>query len=241
MNTFVFSYCVSIFVQFVAFVIQLYGTMLIVPRSLTLLKSALYVEFYVSIVEFIVYLWIGNSLSNYEVIMSKRYLDWFLTTNGLIISLTLLFIFFKQREEFMKEQKNKKALTYTPNNNIKHIAENNKHELKEMFLSNNLMLICGLLGEKQILPKIYSFSLGFLFFIYYFRILYESFAKHSHSGKILFYIITFIWSLYGFFHLLPTVSKNIGYNILDLLSKNIFGVFMVYLLLYPEAFFFLPR
>jgi len=40
-----------------------------------------------------------------------------------------------------------------------------------------------------------------------------------------------IWSFYGFFALLDYDKKNIGYNILDLLSKNLFGLLLsIYML-----------
>ena len=41
--------------------------------------------------------------------------------------------------------------------------------------------------------------------------------------------------MYGIAHTFKNQAKNISYNILDLISKNMFGVFMVYMLLNPEA------
>jgi hypothetical protein len=38
----------------------------------------------------------------------------------------------------------------------------------------------------------------------------------------------FIWALYGVAFLLPSIPKNIGYTILDILAKNFFGIFLAY-------------
>ena len=90
------------------------------------------------------------------------------------------------------------------------------------------MLLIGYLGEKNIIPVIYSFSIGFVFFATSFYLIYKNFAQYSQSGKRVFYIITTIWSLYGIAHLLGKIGKNTAYNILDLISKNALGVFLVY-------------
>ena len=60
MNYFVYSYYLSLFVQFLAFFIQFYGVFLYVTPELIPLKYALNIEVCVSIIEFMVYLWILN-------------------------------------------------------------------------------------------------------------------------------------------------------------------------------------
>tara|TARA_A200000113_G_scaffold221239_1_gene232777 strand:+ start:1533 stop:2225 length:693 start_codon:yes stop_codon:yes gene_type:complete len=228
MNSFVLSYYISLIIQLLAFVVQFYGFFLQVTPNLIPLKYALNIEVWVSVVEFLVYLWIGTNLANYDVVMTKRYADWFVTTNGLMISISLLFIFFNQREqsEPLKEE----------DNNVETLVENNINKYIPLILYNNAMLLCGFMGEKKIIPKAFSFSFGFLFFFLSFYHLFHFFASKSRSGTRFFYIITTIWALYGFSHLLPTLPKNVCYNILDLISKNLFGVFMVYLILHPDAF-----
>jgi len=41
----------------------------------------------------------------------------------------------------------------------------------------------------------------------------------------------FFWSLYGIVGLLPYYIKNTIYNILDLFSKNFFGLLLSYLII----------
>ena len=116
MNEFISTYYFSIIIQIASLFIQLYGYKLQTPQSLISLKYALNIEFFVSIIELLVYFWIGTNLFNYKSVMKKRYIDWFLTTNSLMISFSFLFLFYN-------ESKNK----YT-------IDTNNNYELKQKTL-----------------------------------------------------------------------------------------------------------
>jgi bacteriorhodopsin len=48
--------------------------------------------------------------------------------------------------------------------------------------------------------------------------------------KIYTYFLVF-WSLYGVVAVLPYTLKNTIYNVLDLFSKNFFGLFLSYLII----------
>ena len=227
MNSFVYSYYISLFVQFLAFFIQFYGVFLRVTPELIPLKYALNIEVCVSVIEFMVYVWIGTNLKNLDVVMTKRYVDWVITTNGLMISVSLLLIYLNQKYLQDEEQPEE--------NNTETLIVDNIPKFIPLVVYNNLMLLCGFMGEKGVISKKYSFSLGFFFFFLSFYYLYQGFAMYSPTSTNVFYVITTIWALYGFSHLLPKIEKNVAYNILDLISKNLFGVFMVYLILNPQA------
>lgn len=231
MNLFELSYYFSVAFQIISFLIQLYGLQLPITPQLIPLSYSLQVEFYVSIVELIVYLWIGTNLVNLKSVMNKRYLDWFITTNFLLVSISLLFIYFNQR------QNEKDPIEIEKKNNPTELFMKNIPKFTPILIYNNLMLIIGYLGETQNIPKIFSTSIGFVFFFLSFYYLYDFFAKYSKSGKFLFYILALVWGLYGVSHTFGPYWKNISYNILDLISKNIFGVLLVYMILYPNTFF----
>ena len=46
----------------------------------------------------------------------------------------------------------------------------------------------------------------------------------------IFYWFVFFWSLYGVFAIMTYKIKNTGYNILDIFAKNLFGVFLSYII-----------
>ena len=219
MNSFIQTYYFSLFVQFITFFIQLYGYLLPTNQNILPLKYALNAEFFVSIIEFIVYIWIAFSLKNLNTVMRKRYIDWFITTNSMLVALCLLFTHYNQQENIKTTNKN---------NTYENLITKNIPTFAPILILNTLMLVIGYMGERNIIPLIYSFSVGFIFFAASFYLIYKNFAQYSQSGKDLFYVITTIWALYGVAHLLGKIGKNTAYNILDLISKNALGVFLVY-------------
>ena len=99
-----------------------------------------------------------------------------------------------------------------------------------VLLLNWLMLLFGYLGEISVIPVLLGVLLGFIPFLIYYYIIYKNYALLSDDGyKIFFYFFIF-WSLYGIVAILPYKIKNMCYNILDLFSKNFFGIFLTYLI-----------
>ena len=52
--------------------------------------------------------------------------------------------------------------------------------------------------------------------------------RAANISSNLFTFIFIIWILYGFAAMLSTIPKNISYNILDIIAKNFYGLFIVY-------------
>ena len=90
------------------------------------------------------------------------------------------------------------------------------------------MLMFGYLGETGVMDKKIAIPLGFVFFFLSFKLIYEEYAVHSKLGKLLFKVLFTIWILYGVAALMPGREKNISYNILDIFSKNFYGLFIYY-------------
>jgi hypothetical protein len=95
------------------------------------------------------------------------------------------------------------------------------------------MLLFGLAGELNYIDYNTAIILGFIPFIYYFKIIYEKYLiDNKENDKIKIYWFFFIiWAIYGIVAFLPYEEKNISYNILDLFSKNLFSVFLVIIIL----------
>ena len=98
----------------------------------------------------------------------------------------------------------------------------------KIILFNFLMLLFGYLGETNILSKYYSIFIGFIFFFLSFYTIWIHFAIHTNISSYLFIFLFITWILYGFAAILPTIPKNILYNILDIIAKNFYGLFIVY-------------
>ena len=93
------------------------------------------------------------------------------------------------------------------------------------------MLIFGYLGEKKIIPTYIGVLLGFIPFLIYYFLIYINYAVFSKNGYLIFWYFFFFWSIYGIVAMFPYYMKNTFYNILDLFSKNFFGLFLSYVIL----------
>ena len=92
------------------------------------------------------------------------------------------------------------------------------------------MLLTGYLYEINLSNCLITFIIGFIFFILLFIHLYFYYARKSQENILIFYLMLIIWSLYGFAILFKYNIKNVIYNILDLFSKNFYGLFLSYLI-----------
>ena len=93
-----------------------------------------------------------------------------------------------------------------------------------------IMLISGYLGEKNIFSYLTTTLVGFVPFLLMFYIIYNNFAVQSKQSQKIFWYFSGVWAIYGIAAILPYKIKNSLYNILDLFSKNFFGLFLGYVL-----------
>lgn len=172
------------------------------------LKNALISETAVNIIAsvtyyyFMVYLY-ADKLT-LENVTSIRYLDWAFTTPLLLISFVLYTGYSSDTVEGLDFQ----PLIYIIGLNLG-------------------MLLFGYWGETKKYGFYECLVLGFACYGGLIYFLYDKYVKdEGKDAKTLFYIFAAIWGIYGISYLFPTREKNISYNILDLISKAGFGVFI---------------
>lgn len=86
------------------------------------------------------------------------------------------------------------------------------------------MLLTGYLGETGVLSKMIGGVSGFAFFFAMLYLFYTC-CIPANKPQIVFYVFAVIWALYGVaYYVEDEETKNISYNILDVLAKAIFGV-----------------
>lgn len=213
------SYVFSIVVQLILLVVLAYNVDMPVSPELAVLREAFRFEYYVSIIEFLGYLLIGYMLFQKKSVTVYRYADWFITTSILLISLSYVFLY-----RLYKEKDKTKELTN------KYIFTEYRPVLQSLFLSNFFMLLFGFLGEMKKIPYWIGYILGMICFIITFTTLSNNFVKENKANDDLFTIFMLIWLFYGFAYLMPYKSKNMFYNLLDLVSKNMFGLYILYII-----------
>jgi len=136
--------------------------------------------------------------------VSYRYFDWFFTTPILLIDLCILLDI------------------YDYNFIVKIVS------------LNIFMLLFGYLGEINVISMVNSTILGFIPFILLFYMIKQKIDEKNKYSKEqiiinnrIYYIFTGLWTLYGVNHLVTNIElKNTAYNVLDLLTKGIFALYV---------------
>jgi hypothetical protein len=214
------SVYVSLFVQVITGIFDYYVISLNIPSRLIVLKQVLIMELIVQIVEGIFYIWLAYNITSVVNITPNRYYDWYLTTPTMLVSLCVYLIYLKNDEE------NKE----TRDSLIKIVYDNLNILIPIIFL-NFVMLTSGYLTEIKKISRTPGVLFGFIPFLIYFYLIYENFAKYSHSGFKLFIFFFCVWFTYGIAALMKYKTKNIMYNILDVFAKNFFGIYLGFIVL----------
>lgn len=181
-----------------------------------ILKSVLLFETIVQVIEFAFYIWFVLRFS-LSTMAATRYFDWVITTPTMLFTT----IVFMKYQELREKQLN-------TNFTIIEFINKNYSNICIITLSNFCMLLFGYLGEINLIDKNIASIAGFIFFGITFYTIYNNYAKQSVLGQKLFIFLILIWGLYGVVYLLDIQSKNIGFNMLDIIAKNFFGMYLVY-------------
>jgi hypothetical protein len=214
------SLILSVIIQVITGIIEIISLFIKVPLRFSFLKQLMLLEIFVQFIEGFFYIYWLYNFKNILNITPKRYFDWIITTPTMLINLIFYLIFLKHEDN-------------NTSNKLNFFKLFNKefYTIIKILLLNWVMLLFGYLAEISVIPVILGVLLGFIPFLIYYYIIYKKYALLTNDGfKIYFYFFIF-WSLYGIVAFFPYNIKNMCYNILDLFSKNFFGLFLTYLIL----------
>lgn len=140
---------------------------------------------------------------DYEEINMIRYVDWSITTPIMLLVLVL-------------------ALLYNTKG-----GPMNFYNFLAILGLNYGMLGSGYLGEIKTLDKPVANMFGFGFFAAMYYFIYSAYIKNkpNKDNWMLFMVFLVLWALYGVVYFFDETTKNVSYNILDLLSKCFVGIF----------------
>ena len=209
------SLITSIIIQILTGVIEIASIFINVPLKYFFIKQMMMLEIIVQVIEGTFYIYWLYNFKKISNITPIRYLDWMITTPTMLINLIFYLIFLKD---------NNKELNFFT------LFKKEIYTIVLILILNWLMLLFGYLSEISLISTTLGVSIGFIPFIIYYYIIYKKYALLSKEGlKIYLYFLIF-WSFYGIAAFLPYKIKNMCYNILDLFSKNFFGLFLTYIL-----------
>tara|TARA_B100001173_G_scaffold312112_1_gene331708 strand:+ start:6398 stop:7060 length:663 start_codon:yes stop_codon:yes gene_type:complete len=204
------SFCI----QIITGIIDVYVLTLKYDASANIVKGLLIIELFVQVIEATFYIWMVSNFANINNITPVRYYDWLITTPSMLYTYTMYLNFINNKH----------------NNSLYEMTIKNIVPLTTIGILNTIMLAFGYISELKWLSYSTGAIFGFIPFIVMFYIIYHEFAKFTNIGKITFWYFVTAWALYGISSLLSYKWKNVFYNILDLFSKNFFGLFLAFVL-----------
>ena len=212
----------SLYVQIITGLIDVLALQVDIPDNKYILKQLLFLELLVQIVEGIFYYWLITSFHSVNNITIYRYFDWMFTTPTMLYTLMMYLSYLSP------ENKGKK---------LEELTKEHKTTILTVLSLNFLMLYYGYLGETGKMKIKDSVYAGFIPFLMYYKIIYDKFinkaslllSDNKKQGLVLYWYFFIFWGFYGIAALMPYVWKNISYNVLDLFSKNFFGLFLSYM------------
>jgi hypothetical protein len=210
---------ISVIIQTVTVIIEVGAFFIKVPTIYYIIKQLLIIELVVQFIEGLFYIWLVYNYTKVLNITPKRYFDWVITTPSMLITLMIYLIYLNKKTE--NETNGLDIFTLFKENSIIFIS---------VLILNWVMLLFGYLGEMRLIPILLGVFLGFIAFLIYYYIIYVNYVSQNTNGYLLFWYFFFFWSLYGVVAVLPYYVKNAFYNILDLFSKNFFGIFLSYII-----------
>jgi hypothetical protein len=213
------SLVTSVIIQVLTGIVEIVSLFFRVPVKFYFLKQMMALELFVQFIEGLFYIYWLYNFKTIVNITPKRYFDWMITTPTMLINLMFYLI-------YLQYEKNNKSSEL----NFITLFKKEFPTIIIVLLLNWTMLLFGYLGETSVLPTILGVVLGFIPFLIYYYIIYNNYATLTTDGLKVYYYFLFFWSLYGIVAVFPYKIKNMCYNILDLFSKNFFGIFLGYLL-----------
>ena len=155
----------SLIIQLLTTMISLDGLNYDLTIEDSILKDILLLEAFVQFIEAFFYIWVIFALKDLNKMTSRRYFDWFITTPIMLVS-TIIFMEYKRKKEA-----NEDTLYFWD------FIKNNKKNIILIVSLNFLMLLMGILSEVGVIDMKYGISLGFLFFIGSFYVIYYQLEK----------------------------------------------------------------
>ena len=213
------SLITSVVVQIITGIVEFISLFINVPAKFSFLKQMMTLEIFVQFIEGSFYAYWLYNFKDILNITPKRYFDWMITTPTMLINLIFYLIFLEYKDNNTSDELN-----------FFKLFKEEFYTIITVLSLNWAMLLFGYLGEISVIPVLLGVSLGFIPFLIYYYIIYKKYAVLSNDGLKIYFYFLFFWSLYGIVAVLPYKIKNMCYNILDLFSKNFFGLFLTYLI-----------
>lgn len=202
----------SLGIQWFTLLLNLSSLLEEIPDFHAVLKDVLAIETVVQIIELVFYTWYSYQVHRIADVTRYRYYDWLVTTPLMLFTTMVYYEYRNSKEKITLES----------------FWEKHWKEVLLVAFWNLWMLVFGYLQEIGKIGLVASTTFGFGGLIGSFYVIYEGFASKTEENLPLFWFMFGVWSLYGVAAWFPSALKNASYNMLDIFSKNFYGVFLSY-------------
>ena len=209
----------SLTAQWSTLVLNFYSLTEELPVKDLVLKTVLWIETIVQIIELAFYSWYAYHFNTVAEATFYRYHDWAVTTPLMLFSTMIYYDYTNKPDE-----------TVT----LKSFWDEHWRDVLIVFAFNALMLLFGYLYERKAIDLITSQVIGFAGLVGSFYVIWDRFASKNTQNYPLFWFMAIVWSLYGVAAFASPVLKNASYNILDVIAKNFYGIFLS-VIIYQKA------
>lgn len=185
------------------------------PLKDVILMSVLWIETIVQIIELAFYSWYAYHFHSVAEATFYRYHDWAITTPLMLLSTMVYFDYQTKPEEVVT---------------LESFWNEHWKDVLTIFAFNVVMLLFGYLYERKAIGLLASQAVGFAGYAGTFYVLWDKFASKSPSNAPLYWFMTIVWGFYGVAAFFSPAVKNTAYNLLDVVSKNFYGLFLSYII-----------
>ena len=185
------------------------------PLKDVILISVLWIETIVQIIELVFYSWYAYHFHSVAEATFYRYHDWAITTPLMLLSTMVYFDYQNKPEEVVT---------------LESFWTEHWKDVLIVFAFNVVMLLFGYLYERKAIGLLASQAVGFAGYAGTFYVIWDKFASKTASNALLYWFMTIVWGFYGVAAFFSPAVKNTAYNLLDVVSKNFYGLFLSYLI-----------
>lgn len=209
----------SLTAQWTTLFLNFFSLVQTLPVKDLILQTVLWIETIVQVIELAFYTWYSYHFHSVAEATFYRYHDWAVTTPLMLLSTMIYYDYQNKPDEVVT---------------LKSFWEEHWKEVLLVFAFNLVMLAFGYLYERNVIGLLASQTVGFAGYAGTFYVIWDRFASKTASNLPLFWFMTIVWGFYGIAAFFPPTLKNTAYNLLDVVAKNFYGVFLSYLI-YQKA------
>jgi hypothetical protein len=205
----------SLFAQWSTLLVNFFSLTQELSLKDLILRTVLWIETVVQVIELAFYTWYAYHFHTVAEATFYRYHDWAVTTPLMLLSTMIYFDYQNKPEEVVT---------------LESFWEEHWKDVLIVFAFNVVMLLFGYLYERNVIGLWASQTVGFAGYAGTFYVLWDKFASKTASNLPLYWFMTIVWGFYGIAAFFSPAVKNTAYNLLDVVAKNFYGVFLSYLI-----------